>query len=135
MTAWAWVLGLWLVALLLAGIELAWQVRCWRRLQTFVQALEAGTVAPDPHERRVVHRWLRDAGFHIGLRVLLLVFAGNRIALQLDIPEAGRAVFQGSPLQVTSVLLYLILLCWMARWSRATARAVARRGPRPGMGG
>lgn len=127
MDAYTLVLGIWLGGFALAGLGTVWHLGHWRQMTAFRHYLYHGTAPRDAPVDSILGGWLRDAVFHLGLRVLLVLFALERVALQLVIPPAERGAFAASPLQLGLALLYLLILVWITRWSWLQQQAQAAR--------
>lgn len=134
MTGYTLVLVIWLLALVLGLGGTGWQYRRWARLGAWRTARRA-VDPPDTVLDAVADGWVRDAAFHLGLRVLLLVLALERLTLQLIIPDAEQGVFAASPLQLGLALIYLSMWLWISRWTYLTHQAQrARRDLGPDRG-
>lgn len=127
MDAYTLVLGVWLVGLALALLGTVWHLGHWRQMAAFTHYLRHGTAPLDAPADSMLGGWLRDAVFHLGLRVLLVLLALERVTLQWVIPPAERGAFAASPLQLGLALIYLLILAWVTRWSRAQQQAQAAR--------
>ena len=127
MTAYNAVLAIWLVGLVLALVGTAWHIRHWRQMAAFAYYLRHASPPPEATEDSIAGGWLRDAVFHLGLRILLVLLALERLTLQWVIPLNERGAFAASPLQLGLAVIFLLILAWVSRWSWLTHRTQAAR--------
>ena len=115
---------------LAAGSSLVYWWR-WRQLRAFNYYLHHGMAPAEAPIASITGGWVRDAVFHLGLRVLLAVFAVERLALQASLPPPadGAEAFAISPFQLALALTYFLILLWSLRWTwlTQTARVTRRR--------
>jgi len=128
------VLVVWVLSLVLAlasAIAHWWR---WRRAAYFDYYLRHASTPPTVAVSSVAGGWLRDAVMHLGLRILLVLLAVERIMLQLSTPPAQRGTFAQSPFQLGLALIYLMIIIWSVRWTWLTNQARVRRSEQEAAG-
>lgn len=112
------VFWIWAVALGLDLVGLFAHVWHWWYLQPFRHYLRYANVERWRIETNmVVAAWLRDAVFHLGLRILLALLAIERLLLQWAIPPPERGAFSASPFQLGLAGVFLCILIWLSIWT------------------
>lgn len=125
------VLVLWGAALICAILETINHYRHWRRKSDFQVWLRRPDAVRVDGDRRVARNWVNNAVYHLGLRILFVVLALERVTLQLSIPVSERGEFGASPLQVGLALIFFIIVLWLVLWTRTINRydaTISREG-------
>ena len=110
------VLALWTIGLAVAVVNVGWHYWQWRHLRAFTWWCRYG-VPPMGQLNPMAESWLREAVYHLGLRVLLVLLALERLTLQLSILPEARGDFGDSPLQIGLAVTYLAMVLWVGLWS------------------
>jgi hypothetical protein len=114
----ALVLWLWVLAILLDLIGIFAHIAHWWYVQPFRHyLLYANVETCQEKTNSIVAAWLRDAVFHLGLRILLALLAGERILLQVTIPLDQRDGFSASAFQIGLAIAFLVILIWLSLWT------------------
>lgn len=127
MNEYALVLWIWTVGAAVAISGAVYYFANWRYMAEFRHYLRAGKLPESAPIDSIAGGWVRDAIFHLGLRLLLVLLALERVALQLSIPPDQRGAFAASPLQLALAITYLLVLVWITRWTMLIREAQMRR--------
>src|SRR5580765_4394300 len=112
MTEYELILWIWTVGAAVAICGAVYYFANWRYIAAFRHYLRYASAPEDAPIASIAGGWLRDAVFHLGLRLLLVLLALERVALQLSILPADRGAFAASPLQLALAVTYMFILIW-----------------------
>jgi hypothetical protein len=128
MSEYVLVFWIWVLALLLDLAGIAAHVRHYWYLRPFRHYLRYASLKSFCIETNtVVEAWIRDAVYHLGLRILLAVMAVERILLQVTVPLEARAAFAASTFQLGLAIAFLAILVWLSLWT-IRIQSAHRRG-------